>query len=131
MTAFFVFMNALSYIRGKKENVIFQRRVSEEMLRKAAAVVFVSVSAVFVMTTLLVAHGGVSLTDGLYEVVSALATVGLSRALTPNLDIFGRWIIILSMYLGRIGPISMAVFFTKGAESLNKIRHAEGNFYVG
>ena len=131
VTAFFVFMNALSYIRGKKENVIFQRRVSEEMMRKAAAVVFVSVSAVFVMTTLLVAHGGVSLTDGLYEVVSALATVGLSRALTPNLDIFGRWIIILSMYLGRIGPISMAVFFTKGAESLNKIRHAEGNFYVG
>ncbi|MCR5337031.1 MAG: potassium transporter TrkH, partial [Lachnospiraceae bacterium] len=53
VTAFLVFMNAFSYIRGKKENVVFSRRVSEELMRKAAAVVFVSMCAVLVMTMLL------------------------------------------------------------------------------
>ena len=131
VTAFLVFMNALSYIRGKKENVVFSRRVSEELMRKAAAVVFVSLCAVLIMTMLLLTREGITLTDGLYEVVSALATVGLSRGLTPRLDTVGRLIIIVSMYLGRIGPISMAIFFTKGIDNGNKIRHAEGKFYVG
>ena len=131
VTAFLVFMNAFSYIHKRSENVIFHRRVSEELMRKAAAVVFVSLSAVFIMTVLLLAQGGISLTDGLYEVVSALATVGLSRGLTPKLDDAGRIIIIISMYLGRIGPISMAIFFARGVKAGRKIRHAEGTFYVG
>ncbi len=131
VTAFLVFMNALSYIRGKKENVIFDKRVSEEIMRKAAAVVFVSVCAVFVMTVLLMSTGGIAFTDAMFETVSALATVGLSRSITPGLDTIGRLIIIVSMYLGRIGPISMAIFFTKNAGSVNKIRHSEGTFYVG
>ena len=100
-------------------------------MRKAAAVVFVSFAAVFIMTLLLLSRGGISLTDGLYEVISALATVGLSRGLTPRLDDVGRMIIILSMYLGRIGPISMAIFFVRGANAGNKLRHADGTFYVG
>ncbi len=131
VTFFLVFMNAWSYINGRKENVIFHKRVGEEAMRKAAAVVFVSMSAVFIMTVLFVYGGGVSLTDGLYEVVSALATVGLSRGLTPNLNVFRRILIIVSMYLGRIGPISMAIFFSRSAGAENKIRHSEGTFYVG
>jgi len=131
VTAFLVLMNAISYITGKKENVIFKRSVSEEMMRKAAAVVFVSFFAVFIMTILLLSRGSVNMVDALYEVVSALATVGLSRGLTPNLDTIGRIIIIVSMYLGRIGPISMAIFFTKAGGYANKIKHAEGTFYVG
>ena len=101
------------------------------MMRKAAAVVFVSFSTVVIMTLLLMSRGGILLTDALYEVVSALATVGLSRSLTPNLDTFGRVIIIISMFLGRIGPISMAIFFTKTSGKKNTIVHSEGTFYVG
>ena len=131
VTFFLVFMNAWSYINGRKENVIFHKRVGEEAMRKAAAVVFVSMSAVFIMTVLFVYGGGISLTDGLYEVVSALATVGLSRGLTPNLNVFRRILIIVSMYLGRIGPISMAIFFSRSVGAENKIKHSEGTFYVG
>ncbi len=131
VTAFLFFMNARSYIKGLKQNVVFKRSVSEDMMRKSSAVVFVSMVTVFVMTTALIAESGVNLTDALYEVTSALGTVGLSRALTPSLDTLGRIIIILSMYLGRIGPISMAVFFVKSDTSDNEIKHAEGTFYVG
>lgn len=131
VTVFLVFMNAISYVKGKKENVVFHRRVSEEMMRKASAVVLVSACTVALMTFLLMARGGILLTDALYEVTSALGTVGLSRSLTPHLDLFGRIVIIISMYLGRIGPISMAVLFAKKTEGENKIRHADGKFYVG
>ena len=131
VTAFLFFINAVSYIRGRKENVVFGRRVSEEQMRKGAAIVFVSLCTVFVMTLLLLTRGGIALVDAMYEVVSALGTVGLSRALTPNLDSVGRIIIITSMYLGRIGPISMAIFFTKPSGTENRIKHAEGTFYVG
>ena len=131
VTAFLVFMNAVSYIKGKKENVVFHRRVPEEMMRKAAAVVLVSAGTVFLMTLLLMSRGGIALTDALYEVTSALGTVGLSRDLTPHLDIVGEYVIIVSMYLGRIGPISMALFFAKKTDAENKIRHADGKFYVG
>ena len=131
VTAFLFFMNAYSYITGKNENVIFKRRVSEERMKKAAAIVFVSLITVFVMTLLLMSRGGIVHTDALFEVLSALGTVGLSRNITPTLDAFGRIIIIVSMYLGRVGPISMAIFFTKGSGAHNVLKHAEGKFYVG
>ena len=131
VTAFLVFMNAVSYVKGRKENLVFNKRISEELMRKAAAIVFVSFMSVVLMTILLMETGGINLTDSLYEVVSALATVGLSRGLTPLLNTAGRIIIIISMYLGRIGPISMAVFFSKGSGLENKIKHSEGKLYVG
>ena len=131
VTAVLVFMNSLCYIRGKREIVIFKRRVPVESLRKAAAVFFVSFFVVLLMTVLLLARGGIDLTDGLFEIVSALGTVGLSRNLTSSLDRVGRILVVISMYLGRIGPISMAVFFAKAAGNENKVHHADGTFYVG
>ena len=131
VTAFLFFANAFSYIRGRKESVIFHRSVSPEMMRKASAIVLISAITWFLMTFLLMANGGITLTDALFEVVSALGTVGLSRAITPHLDAIGRIIIIVSMFLGRVGPISMAIFFVKENFAENTISHAEGKFHVG
>ncbi len=131
VTAFLFFMNAYSYINGRTENVVFHKRVPEDQMRKASAIVFYSFTTVFVMTLLLMSRGGIVLTDALYEVMSALGTVGVSRGLTPQLDSMGRIIIIISMYLGRIGPISMILFFVKGTGAENSLKHADGKFYVG
>ena len=51
--------------------------------------------------------------ESCYECVSALGTVGLTKGLTPNLTIAGKVIIIITMYLGRVGPISMAIGFSQ------------------
>lgn len=131
VTVFLFFMNAFSYSKGKKENAVFGKRISEESMRKSSAIVFVSALTVFVMTLLLMSRDGLTHTDAMYEIISALGTVGLSRGITPHLDSAGRIIVIISMYLGRIGPISMAVFFSKTGSGINHIRHAEGKFYVG
>ena len=131
VTAFLVLMNAFSYIGGKQETVVFHRKVSTELMRKAAAIVTVSLSFVILMTLLLLACEDIPLTDALYEITSALGTVGLTRGLAPHLGDYSRIIVIISMYLGRIGPISMAFFFAREAGIKNRISHSEGMFYVG
>lgn len=131
VTMFIVILNAVSFVRNRTETVVFSRRISENMMRKAAAIIAVSFGAVLAFETLLLATNDVAMEDGLFEVVSALATVGLTRGLTPNLNTAGKLIIITCMYLGRIGPISMALFFTKVKPSKNSISFAEGRFYVG
>lgn len=131
ITFFLVMMNVAAYVRGNDRRVVFRRTVSEELIRKAAAIVSVSILTVIVLVFLLIQSGGMPLIDGLFEVISACATVGLSRGLTAQLNTAGRWIIILAMYLGRIGPISMAIFFVRGRQSEKGNNTAEGNFYVG
>ena len=131
VTFFLVICNAVSYISSRNSAVIFKRKVSEERMRKAAAIVLISALTTLFMTVLLMAVSRVSLEDGLFEICSAIATVGLTRGLTPGLSAAGKWIVIISMYLGRIGPISMALFFSRKKPEKNLISYAEGRFYVG
>lgn len=131
VTAFLLIMNVRTYVRHQDEKVIFGRRVSEDSMRKASAVAFVGGAAIVGLTILMSILNPVPLEDALFEVVSACGTVGLSRGLTPNLDTYGRLIIITTMFLGRIGPISLVAFFSRSKPEVNKINYAEGNFYVG
>ena len=125
-----VIMNAVSYIRSVDETVLFNRRVNKELIRRANAIVVVALMGVIVHLFALLCVTDVDLLDGLYEVVSAICTVGLSRNLTAALNSAGRIVIIVCMYLGRIGPISMAIFFRK-PNNEHHISRAEGKFIVG
>lgn len=124
-------MEITTYIRSENYDVFFNRRVSEEALRKATAIVFVSMFFVCFFTLLLNATNSVNLQDALFEVISALATVGLTRDLTTTLNTVGRIIIIVCMYLGRIGPISLAIFFAGRTKPKDQRRYIEGKFFVG
>ena len=131
VTMFVVFLNVISFIRNRKENVAFGRKVTSGMIHKASAIVMVSFSVTIVFMITLMITDNLSLIDSMYETFSATATVGLSRAVTPTLSIIGRWVIILAMYLGRIGPISMALFFRYDTKDRNQISYAEGKFFIG
>ena len=131
VTMFLLIMNVRTYVAHQDEKVIFKRRVSEESMRKASAVVFVGVVAVFVLTIALSVVNPVPMEDALFEVVSACGTVGLSRGLTPSLGRAGKIVVIIAMYLGRIGPISMVALFSRNRSGNNRINYSEGNFYVG
>ena len=131
VTMFLVFANAISYANARKTTTIFRRRISEELMQKAAAIVAISFFTMLVSALLLLAFEPVSLTDGLFEAISAVATVGLSRGLTASLHTAGRIIIIATMYLGRIGPISMALFLARPKPGKNGVTYGEGKFYVG
>jgi len=71
-----------------------------------------------------------SLTDIFFEATSAMATVGLTRGFTATLSAAGKWIIILAMYLGRIGPITMALAFN-AKKYEGKKNFAKGKVIIG
>jgi trk system potassium uptake protein TrkH len=100
-------------------------------MRKASAIIFVSTMAILLLGVILSIVNPVPLEDAFFEVVSACGTVGLSRGLTPSLGTAGRITIIVAMYLGRIGPISLVALFSSTNSDSKKIKYSEGTFYVG
>lgn len=130
-TFFLSILNISSYIRGKNSAHVFKRSVSADQMMKATAIAEVSLGTVMLLTLLLVATNPVGIGDGLFEVTSACATVGLTRGVTPSLNVAGKLIVTVGMYLGRIGPISMAIFLVGGRKEESGVHYGEGNFIVG
>lgn len=132
-TVTFVVLIASAYatIRNQKEVNLFGRSLSKEVVSKAAAVTSMSFAIMFISTILLSAVTNADALDILYETVSATATVGLTRNLTPVLNAYGKLIIIATMYLGRVGPISLAVAFNFKREKKNIIKNPTEEISVG
>ncbi len=123
--------SAFSSVRNKEDTNLFGRRLTKQAVSKAVAVTCMSFIIMFVSTVLLSAVTKASAMDIVYETVSATATVGLTRNLTSSLDSIGKLIIIVTMYLGRVGPISLAVAFNKKKENQNLIRNPIEEISVG
>ena len=131
VTFFILLINVSSYIQGKEETILRGHRISHKMISKATAIITVSLLFNFLFLALLLATGHYPIMDATYEVFSATGTVGLSRALTPALNSAGRIIIVIAMFVGRVGPISMALFFSVMHRGSNNIHYADGRFYIG
>ncbi len=126
-----IFAASVSAIKGKNEVNLFSRNIKKEAVSKATAVVGMSFLIMAVSTILLSAVTDADALDILYETVSATATVGLTRNLTSSLDAIGKIIIIFTMYLGRVGPISLAIAFNQKKESPNIIKNPVEEISVG
>ena len=124
-------VSALATIRNKQEVSLFNRNISRQAVNKAVAVTMMSFAIVFASTILLSAVSGADALDILFETVSATATVGLSRDLTPDLNAAGKLIIIGTMYLGRVGPISLALALNSGKKNPNLIKNPTEEISVG
>ena len=98
-----------SIITGTEEAEIFNRSIPLKTIRKALAVVLISFLSLWIGTVALLAVSDGSLADVAFEMTSAVATVGLTRGFTSSLNTIGKLIVIVGMYLGRIGPISLAI----------------------
>ena len=131
VTAAVLVCSAVATVRNKNDASLFGRRISLDSIRKAVAVSVVFVSICFTSTVLLMAVSNAPVLDVLYETVSATATVGLSRNFTASLNGFGRIIIIVTMYLGRVGPISLAVALGSKSESQNVISEPTEEISIG
>lgn len=118
-------------IKNKNEVVLFNRNIAKQTLSKAVAVVSMSFIIMFLSTVLLAAVTEADALDILYETVSATATVGLTRNLTSTLNFRGKIIIIVTMFFGRIGPISLAVAFNTRKKSQNIIKNPTEEISVG
>ena len=123
--------SAFASIRNKEDTEIFSRRLTKQAVSKAVAVTCMSFIIMFTSTVLLSAVTDANALDIVYETVSATATVGLTRNLTASLDSIGKLIIIITMYLGRVGPISLAVAFKRSKDNQNIVRNPVEEISVG
>lgn len=126
-----IFATALATVGKKDDTELFGRQLTKQAIGKASAVVCISFAIMFISTVLLSAVTNASAIDIVYETVSATATVGLTRNLTPSLNTAGKLIIIATMYLGRVGPISLAIAFNRKKENQSIIRNPVEEISVG
>ena len=103
--------------RGRRDMEAYGKRIGTGILRQAVSVTLVSLFLVIVGTAVFMFQTGIPLDRSLYEVVSAYATCGLSTGITGSIDDGAKMTLILMMYIGRVGSITIA-----GALALNQHR---------
>ena len=131
VTVAVIVCSAIATVKNKKSAALFGRRISEDALKKAVAVAVTFLTICGVSTLLLMANVKAPALDAVYEAVSATATVGLSRNLTSTLNTFGKINVIVTMFLGRVGPISLAVALGAKNESQNVISEPTEEIIIG
>lgn len=135
-TTFYVLvMTVISVISGKDETIIHKRKVDKSVVYKAMAVTVTALLAIFIATATIffTSHRGgmiFSEIDALFEAVSAFATVGLSCGVTGVANIPSLYVLIFTMFIGRVGPVSLALSLAMS----NKNKHTvmpEAKIMVG
>lgn len=124
----------ISIIKGREDVEIFKKRISKETVYKAFAIFFLSLILVITVTMLLaITQPGESFMWMLYEATSAYGTVGLTLGLTQHLNTIGKIIIMITMYLGRVGPMTVLLALTSRAQKNKKsgIKYPEDKILIG
>ncbi|WP_278287342.1 TrkH family potassium uptake protein [Caloranaerobacter ferrireducens] len=123
----------ISVIRGTNDVEVYRKRIPHDLVYRALAVVGIGLALIIFVTMILsLTEKEASFLDIFFETTSAFGTVGLSRGLTPNLSVLGRLIITLTMFAGRVGPLTMAFAFAKKQrEYKGTYRYPEERILVG
>jgi len=119
-----------SMIKGKAEAEVFERRVGQDLVFKSLAIMFIASLLVVVVTLLLSITEKADFLTLLFETTSAFGTVGLSMGVTPKLTSMGRILIIITMFLGRVGPLTLA-FALSRSKLKSHLRYPEEKILVG
>ena len=131
-TAAVLFFASWSTMKGKDYATAFKRKLNPATVRKALSITMISLSAALLALVLLLTFCEGDFMDLSFEVFSAIGTVGLTRNITSGLNTIGRIIIMICMYLGRTGPISLVIALNniKG-KSNGLIEYPEESITVG
>ncbi|MDF5581137.1 potassium transporter TrkG, partial [Vibrio parahaemolyticus] len=117
-------------IRGERDVEVFKRRIPYETIFKSIAIIIIGMTIVFFVTFILTLTEDQEFLNLLFETTSAFGTVGLSRGITSELSRSGKIILTMTMYAGRVGPLTLA-FAVGYKEEHKRYRYAEGNITVG
>lgn len=120
----------IAMIRGKEDIVLFRYRLGKDRILKAITLTMIALFLVIIVTMLLTTTEKHSFLMILFEVTSAFGTVGLTMGLTPDLSFFGKILIALTMFAGRLGPLTLA--YALGPKTDKELyRYPEGKITIG
>ena len=131
-----IVMTAVSIIRGKEEPYLLKRRIAANVVYRSLAILFlgvvtVGVTAITLMATSPLEANGLTGIDATFEAVSAFATVGVSSGSTAIGSPFSKVMLILSMFIGRVGPVSFGLSLAAQQNVSRKLIVPEGRIVVG
>ncbi len=120
-----------SRARGKSSVCVFRRTIPSSQVMDAMTIVALLVGLAVFGGIFISATSPVGFTDGLYESVSALATVGLTAGVTTKLSVAAQILMIIYMYFGRVGILTISLGFLMGSEAEERFRYAQTNLLIG
>lgn len=130
-TTFMILIGAvITMIRGKEDIVLFKHRLAKDRIYKALTIVLLSLTLVITVAMILSTTEHADFLAILFESTSAFGTVGLSMGITTHLTDIGRVLIALTMFIGRLGPLTLA--YALGPKTERELyRHPEGKITIG
>lgn len=117
--------------RGRDTVCVFKRTIPQKQVLDAMTIAFIMIVLAVFGGIFISATSPVSFTDALYEAVSALATVGLTAGATGSLSIPAQILIIVYMYFGRVGVLTISLGFLMGNRAQERFRYAETSLLIG
>ncbi len=129
-TTIFVLMKGIQSAATNKAEKAFRYSIPKELFRKSSVITLLALGVVVSSTYLLIVFDPqVPFIDALFEMTSAFGTVGLSTGITPRLSLASKILSIFMMYVGRLGPLTIASvwYFTNG----ERFSYPEGNISIG
>jgi trk system potassium uptake protein len=120
----------LAAMRGRAEVTAFGRQIPNEQMSRALTVALIGLMVIFLLTLLLTFTEEFDFLRVLFEATSAFGIVGLSTGITPDLSSAGKLMLIVTMYLGRIGPLTLALALAQ-REQPSPYKFPEGRIRIG
>ena len=117
--------------RGRETVTVFKRTIPNSQVLDAMTIVSIMVALAVFGGVYISVTSGFSFTDAMYEAVSAIATVGLSAAGSVNLSVSAQFLVILYMYFGRVGVLTISLGFLMGDRTKERFRYAETKLMIG
>ena len=117
--------------RGKNTVCVFRRTIPQSQVLDAMTIAFIMIALAVFGGIFISATAPVGFTDALYESVSALATVGLTAGATGKLTVPGQLLMILYMYFGRVGVLTISMGFLSGDRAEERFHYAQTNLLIG
>ncbi len=118
-------------LRGKSTVCAFKRTIPDSQVLDAMTIAMTMILLAFFGAVFLCATSPVGFANALYETVSALATVGLTAGTTTRLSVPAQCLIILYMYFGRVGVLTISLGFLSGDRTAERFRYAQTNLLIG
>ena len=131
VTFIVLFLFMASRARGRSTVCVFERTIPQSQVLDAMTIAFIMIVLAMFGGIFISATSPVSFTDALYEAVSALATVGLTAGVTGSLSVPAQILIIIYMYFGRVGVLTISLGFLMGDRAEERFRYAETNLLIG
>lgn len=132
-TTFAILIQSVSAtLKGRKRVEFYDRTVPNPVVVRATSIIIISLIVVSMFIFLLMKiEADKSFITIFFEVISAFATVGLSLGITPHLTIFGKLAIVLLMFIGRVGPLTMVLAIGQKTKSTGQVDYPEGRLMIG